>query len=100
MRPMRHAIAFAFACALVPLYGALPAQAQDARDPTCFDGNQDIAIPVCTKHIARNPNDAYAYAVRAGAYVAKGEYNLAIADHSKAIKLEGQAYPRNTYYAD
>ncbi len=48
---------------------------------------QQLSIADCTKAIEQNPHEASHYQQRGDAYSQRGEYALAIADYSQAIKL-------------
>lgn len=61
----------------------------------CEKLSGDAAIKACDKVIRKNPKDHSGYLMRADAYEAKGDYDRAIADHSKAIELD----PKNSFYA-
>jgi hypothetical protein len=53
------------------------------------NGNYELVIEDCTELIRRNPNDAYAYYLRAWTYAVdlKKNFDIAISDASKAIEL-------------
>jgi tetratricopeptide (TPR) repeat protein len=49
--------------------------------------SMDHAIPTLTEMIRQNPRDAWLYSGRAQVFVARKEYDRAIADHNEAIRL-------------
>jgi tetratricopeptide (TPR) repeat protein len=64
---------------------AAPAASDDRQ--MCRGGASDEEIAACSRVIAQNPKDAFAFRNRAFSYARKGEYDLAIADYDQAIKL-------------
>jgi len=52
------------------------------------ESNSPEAIEYCTKALAINPNLADAYSIRANAYAFQKQYQLAIDDYTKVIKLQ------------
>lgn len=77
-------------------FSPLAAMAETASHyDTCGDGdaNIDDRINTCSRIIAESPqipNQAEAYRNRGEAYLDRGQYDLAIADETKAISLNAQ----------
>jgi tetratricopeptide (TPR) repeat protein len=84
-------LAFSFRCFVAAL---TPVLVDDAD--TCRKSSGNITIAACTREIDSGTltgNDlAFAYYHRGISYYDKGEYDLAIADYTKAIELEPE-YP-------
>jgi tetratricopeptide (TPR) repeat protein len=55
--------------------------------PSNIDEGDELAIANCNKALEINPKDAAAYSNRGVAYYKRGEYDLAIADFNKSLKL-------------
>ena len=84
--------------------GALAAYAPVALADAASDCKQiedrDLTIKGCTELIANNPQDAKAYTSRGHVYLAKGEFDRALADYTKAIEIDpkyAQAYSNRGY---
>jgi tetratricopeptide (TPR) repeat protein len=79
--------------ATITLVAASAAAAGDQSD--CHNiGDVDLRIRSCSELIQREPNNAPAYNSRAAAYVAKGDYNSAVADVVRAGELAPKKKPQ------
>ena len=69
---------------------ASAALADEARD--CMqDKDPDLAIRACTTLIKTDAGNSSLYNRRGNAYRAKGSYDEAIADHTRAIDIDPQS---------
>jgi tetratricopeptide (TPR) repeat protein len=88
--------------ALVMLFSAAldaTAALADARQD-CEKLRGDAAIQACDQTIGEFPRDAEAYNNRGNAYLAKGDFDRAIADYTKAIEIDpkdADAYNNRSY---
>ncbi len=81
--------------AAIVVAGSLWASAAMAAESThaqCLSENPDVAIRGCTAQLALKSRKAIAdrphtYGLRANAYVKKGDYTRALADHDESIRL-------------
>ena len=76
-----------FAALSFLLIGSSSAALADALQD-CADLSGDAAIHACDQAIRQNPRDAVSYSNRGVEYRNKGELNRAIADLTKAIKID------------
>jgi tetratricopeptide (TPR) repeat protein len=84
---MYRVISFTAAAVAAMCVAAAPAAADDAE--ICRSLSGDNALAACGRQIARNPNNAEAYANRGLTYNKMGRYDRALDDLSQAIRLGG-----------
>jgi tetratricopeptide (TPR) repeat protein len=66
---------------------AAPAHSDDAKD--CVQAkDRETSIRACTELLRQQPMNVVAYNHRGNGYRAAGNYDLAIADHTKAIEID------------
>src|SRR5229473_1776696 len=88
---MRSGAPAVIAIVAVLLAGAARAQSRGENEARCKGGDPNLAIGGCTALIQANretpENLAGIFASRGGAYVLTGQYERAIEDYDRAVKL-------------
>ena len=83
-------LSFLVAIALVAASTAAANEQSDCQ----INGDVELTIRACSELIQREPTNPTAYNSRAAAYVAKGDYNSAVADVVRAGELAPKKNPQ------
>jgi tetratricopeptide (TPR) repeat protein len=74
-------------CAATALLVAIAVQPATADDSKCYD-RSDEGITACSRLLAADPTNSYAYIMRGNHYKRKGDYDRAISDYDQALQLD------------